>query len=77
MAIGLNKLTTKLLLFLTTTTVILDRVDSESVSPICKLSVKQDNKVYKYSLSFPTPKYPQGVHSEDGFYKATVNGTSI
>ncbi|KAF6146944.1 hypothetical protein GIB67_036663 [Kingdonia uniflora] len=66
MAIRLDKLTTKLLLFLTITTVILDRVDSELVSPVCELSVKQDNKVYKYSLSSPIPNYPHGVLSEDG-----------
>ena len=38
-----------------------------SVSTVCELSVIDNNKLYNYSLATPTPEFPHGVLSEDGY----------
>jgi hypothetical protein len=38
-----------------------------SVSTVCELSVIENNKLYNYSLATPTPEFPHGVLSEDGY----------
>ncbi|XP_009416304.2 uncharacterized protein LOC103996952 [Musa acuminata AAA Group] len=43
----------------------------------CELSVRHSDVLYNYSLASPTDKFPHGVLSEDGFYKVTVNETSL
>ncbi|URE31220.1 hypothetical protein MUK42_06395 [Musa troglodytarum] len=43
----------------------------------CELSVRHSDVLYDYSLASPTDKFPHGVLSEDGFYKVTVNETSL
>ncbi|KAE7996558.1 hypothetical protein FH972_001271 [Carpinus fangiana] len=48
-----------------------------SVSTVCELSVIDNNKLYNYSLPTPTPEFPHGVLSEDGFYKVAVNETVV
>ncbi|XP_062154690.1 uncharacterized protein LOC133862827 isoform X2 [Alnus glutinosa] len=48
-----------------------------SVSTVCELGVIDNNKLYNYSLAAPTPEFPHGVLSEDGFYKVAVNETMV
>ncbi|THU46367.1 hypothetical protein C4D60_Mb09t04190 [Musa balbisiana] len=43
----------------------------------CELSLRHSDVLYNYSLASPTDKFPHGVLSEDGFYKVTVNETSL
>lgn len=38
-----------------------------SVSTVCELGVIDNNKLYNYSLATPTPEFPHGVLSEDGY----------
>ncbi|XP_028058634.1 uncharacterized protein LOC114262471 [Camellia sinensis] len=56
---------------------ILHRLSLNSVSAICELSIVDHNKLYNYSLASPSPKFPHGVLSEDGFYKVAVNQTVL
>nr|XP_023905974.1 uncharacterized protein LOC112017750 [Quercus suber]POF19094.1 hypothetical protein CFP56_49946 [Quercus suber] len=48
-----------------------------SVSPVCELSVIENDKLYSYSLATPIPNFPHGVLSEDGFYKVATNETVV
>ena len=43
-----------------------------SVSPVCELSVIENDKLYSYSLATPIPNFPHGVLSEDG-YSSTLS----
>ncbi|KAK9283878.1 hypothetical protein L1049_012133 [Liquidambar formosana] len=56
---------------------ILQLVSFTSVSAVCEFSVIDSNKVYNYSLASPSPQFPHGVLSEDGFYKVAVNETVL
>lgn len=47
------------------------------VSATCEFSLNDHNNVYKYTLASPTPTFPHGVLSEDGFYKVEVNETVL
>lgn len=59
-------------IFLTLAAAILLLVDSA-----CELGVVDSNKLYNYSLAAPSPGFPHGVLSEDGFYKVAVNETVL
>ncbi|KAL7229221.1 hypothetical protein ACSBR2_007843 [Camellia fascicularis] len=62
---------------LISTIAILHGLSLNSVSAICELSIVDHNKLYNYSLASPSPKFPHGVLSEDGFYKVAVNQTVL
>ncbi|GMP23541.1 hypothetical protein CsSME_00001091 [Camellia sinensis var. sinensis] len=64
-------------LLISTILAILHRLSLNSVSAICELSIVDHNKLYNYSLASPSPKFPHGVLSEDGFYKVAVNQTVL
>ncbi|XAR71897.1 hypothetical protein NMG60_11018349 [Bertholletia excelsa] len=48
-----------------------------AVSATCEISIVDGKRLYNYSLASPTPKYPHGVRSEDGYYKVAANGTVL
>jgi len=41
-----------------------------SVSTVCELGVIDNNKLYNYSLATPTPEFPHGILSEEGYVRA-------
>lgn len=53
------------------------RVSLNSVSAVCELSVADGSNLYRYNLAAPTPMFPHGALSEDGFYKVAVNETLL
>ncbi|XP_058075140.1 uncharacterized protein LOC131223691 isoform X2 [Magnolia sinica] len=56
---------------------LIHRVSVYAVSGSCELSVFHGSSLYNFSLTRPSPKYPHGVLSEDGFYKVSVNETLL
>ncbi|CAL0327924.1 unnamed protein product [Lupinus luteus] len=46
-------------------------------NPTCKFTFLDSNKLYNYTLSSPIRNFPHGILSEDGFYKVTVNETTL
>ncbi|KAK6929509.1 Autophagy-related protein 27 [Dillenia turbinata] len=44
---------------------------------ICELRFHDRNNLYDFNLASPSPKFPHGVLSEDGFYKVAVNETVL
>ncbi|KAM7494759.1 hypothetical protein LguiB_029368 [Lonicera macranthoides] len=66
------------LLHLLLTLTILHTFSFDSVlSAICDFSLTDYDKLYNYNLASPSPNFPHGVVSEDGFYKVAANGTIL
>ncbi|KAI4306876.1 hypothetical protein L6164_030118 [Bauhinia variegata] len=63
--------------FLTLLTILHRLVSLNSATAFCDFSFIDGNKLYNYTLTSPTRKFPHGVLSEDGFYKVAVNETIL
>lgn len=52
-------------------------LSSATPTTACKFSFRDGNKLYNYTLSSPIRNFPHGILSEDGFYKVSVNQTTL
>ncbi|GAU29405.1 hypothetical protein TSUD_149750 [Trifolium subterraneum] len=50
---------------------------SATPTTACQFNFRDANKLYNYTLSSPIPNFPHGILSEDGFYKVSVNQTTL
>ncbi|KAL5076694.1 hypothetical protein RYX36_015678 [Vicia faba] len=48
-----------------------------ATSTACQFTFRDGDKLYNYTLSSPIRNFPHGILSEDGFYKVSVNQTTI
>ncbi|KAK2442162.1 autophagy protein [Trifolium repens] len=50
---------------------------SATPTTACQFNFRDGNKLYNYTLSSPIRNFPHGILSEDGFYKVSVNQTTL